>query len=226
MRSRNNFARRCCLSQLVIFTTIIFAIARVINTPAYLESSSANRNDVKNHETDSASNIIGSSTVIFSREESSESEPKSEPDTKSETTTTISSTNVTTSTTSNITNTAESNTNNNVTENNETTITVPDECIGLQIVYSENDLYEHSHWWISMTSFEDVPTNMKTCSGSSGWCASLAATIVETSSVKDISLECKDVCMDGKTKEGLCLELQKQNVTEIINANVSVTIKD
>ena len=67
---------------------------------------------------------------------------------------------------------------------------------------------------------------MKTCSGSSGWCASLAATIVETSSVKDISLECKDVCMNGKTKEGMCLELQKQNVTDSINSNVTVKIKD
>ena len=64
---------------------------------------------------------------------------------------------------------------------------------------------------------------MKTCSGSNGWCASLAATITEASSVKDIALECKDVCMDGKTKEGICRELSKQNLTEANNRNLSVT---
>ena len=171
MRIRKNIARRCCLSQLVVLTTIIFAIARVINTPAHLDFSTVDRIDGKNYEMDSASNFIVSPNVIFSREESSESEPNL--DIKSDNSSNIPPVNNTTdnnssevnntvetdpsasptNTTSNITNTTELNTNNNVTEDNTTETTIPEECIGLETVYSENDLLEHSHWWISMTSF-------------------------------------------------------------------------
>ena len=76
--------------------------------------------------------------------------------------------------------------------------------------------------------YSDVPANMKRCSGSrvkdsgsNGWCASLEATIKETSVVKDIKLVCADVCRGGNVIAE-CKELTKTNATKVATTRSSL----
>ena len=63
--------------------------------------------------------------------------------------------------------------------------------------------------------FSDVPRTMRSCSGSSGWCQSLAATLDQYSSLwSNVKLSCRDVCMNGKGKEEICIEDLPKVTTE------------
>ena len=159
MRRRNNFAKRCAVIQSVIFLIIIVSVARVINAPKKLISTNAykveryvpnihsvtiredNINSNDSEDNDQAGGVEPKNVTLVDDEVIAKNITKLDDGEE------VIKTGNGTEPNKNIT-----------TTNNATVPSIPEICIGLDIIYSnsitEADAY--SHWWKTVNSLEGI----------------------------------------------------------------------
>ena len=159
MRRRNNFAKRCAVIQSVIFLIIIVSVARVINAPKKLISTNAykieiyvpNIHSVTIREDNINSNVSADNDAAGGVESKNVSLVDDQVIAKDITKLDVGEEVIKTG------NDTEQN-KNITTTNNGTMTSIPEICIGLDIIYSnsitEADAY--SHWWKTVNSLEGI----------------------------------------------------------------------
>jgi len=215
MTRRNNFAKRCAMIQILLFITILISFARVINAPKkLLAEPSIERTFPNFHTLESRSddNVLATDVLVDNQNDGADgtAATKDMEEAVSENKAVLDDTEIPLKDDN-----PSKNENSNKTEaNNNTQIIIPESCKDLEMIYS-NDEEADSKWWKTVHTMKDVPSTMRKCGGSTGWCKSLQATLSEYSSMwTNAKLSCKDVCLNAKGKVEMCIEETPTSTTE------------
>lgn len=215
MTRRNNFAKRCAMIQILLLITILISFARVINAPKKLLAEPSIERTVPNFhtlESRSDDNVLATDVLVDNQNDGADgtAATKDMEEAVSENKAVLDDTKIPLKDDN-----PSKNENSNKTEaNNNTQIIIPESCKDLEMIYS-NDEEADSKWWKTVHTMKDVPSTMRKCGGSTGWCKSLQATLSEYSSMwTNAKLSCKDVCLNAKGKVEMCIEETPTSTTE------------